>query len=68
MNNITNTLDNSSKKRKTYDLSCVGGFAQPRAKKVRTKRGALNELVNQPGDVMYEVRSSMVYVNVLTLN
>ena len=60
MNNITNTPDNSSHKRKIYDPKCVGGFVQPPAKKIRVKRGALCELVNQPGDVMYEVRFPMV--------
>ena len=52
-----------SNKRKTYDQRYVIVGEQPRAiKKGRLKRGALDDLVNQPGDVIYEVRSPLVYV------
>ena len=47
-------------KRKAYDQEYVGVDKQPRVKKIRLKRGALDELVNQPGDVLYEVRTSLV--------
>jgi hypothetical protein len=66
MNTFTNTLaqpggtSGSINKRKTYDQRYVGVAEPPRAKKVRLKRGALDEFVNQPGDVMYEVRTNVV--------
>jgi hypothetical protein len=67
MDASTNTLAQpdgtpGSNKRKTYDQRYVIVGEQPRVKKVRLKRGALDDLVNQPGDVMYEVRSSLVFV------
>jgi len=53
-----------NKKRKTYEQRYAG---PSRARKVRLRRGALNELVNQPEDVLYEVQSS-VDLSVLILN
>jgi hypothetical protein len=68
MNTITNTrpqpwpggTSGGNNKRETYDQKYVGVDEQPPVKKVRLKRGALDGLVNQPGDVMYEVRTNWV--------
>lgn len=67
MDASTNTLAQpdgtlGSNKRNTYDQRYVIVGEQPRAKKVRLKRGALDDLVSQPEDVMYEVGSPLVYV------